>query len=45
MVGYFDELAEAIGMGDVYDERLGAIATRYGMEVLGRCPRATPEPR
>ena len=38
MVGYFDELAAAIASGDVDDERLGAIAERYGMEVLGPVP-------
>lgn len=38
MVGYFDELAEAIRTGDIDDERLGAIAERYGMEVLGPVP-------
>lgn len=38
MVGYFDELAEAIRTGDMDDERLGAIAERYGMEVLGPVP-------
>src|SRR6266487_4897829 len=30
MVGYFDELAAAIREGDVSDEKLGAIAERYG---------------
>ena len=38
MVGYFDELAAAIATGDADDERLGAIARRYGMEVLGPVP-------
>jgi mannose-6-phosphate isomerase-like protein (cupin superfamily) len=38
MVGYFDELAEAIRSGDVDDGRLGEIAERYGMEVLGPVP-------
>lgn len=38
MVGYFDELAEAISSGDMGDERLGVIAERYGMEVLGPVP-------
>jgi quercetin dioxygenase-like cupin family protein len=38
MVGYFDELAAAIAAGKVDDERLGAIAQRYGMEVLGPVP-------
>ena len=38
MVGYFDELAAAIAAGDVGDSHLGAIAERYGMEVLGPVP-------
>ncbi len=38
MVGYFDELAAAIASGDLDDARLGAIAERYGMEVLGPVP-------
>jgi len=37
MVGYFEELSEAIRSGDV-DEHLGAIAERYGMDVLGPVP-------
>ncbi|MBW3668873.1 MAG: cupin domain-containing protein [Actinobacteria bacterium] len=38
MVGYFDELAAAITSGNVGDDELGAIAERYGMEVLGPVP-------
>jgi len=38
MVGYFDDLAAAIASGDVDDGHLGAIAERYGMEVLGPVP-------
>ena len=38
MVGYFDDLAAAIRSGDVDDARLGEIAERYGMEVLGPVP-------
>jgi quercetin dioxygenase-like cupin family protein len=38
MVGYFDELAAAIRSGDVSNEHLGAVAERYGMEVLGPVP-------
>lgn len=38
MVGYFDELAAAIKSGNVGDDELGAIAERYGMEVLGPVP-------
>jgi mannose-6-phosphate isomerase-like protein (cupin superfamily) len=38
MIGYFDELAAAIRAGDVSDEELGAIAERYGVEVLGPVP-------
>jgi mannose-6-phosphate isomerase-like protein (cupin superfamily) len=35
MVGYFDELADAVASGDANDELLGTIAERYGMEILG----------
>ncbi len=38
MVGYFDELAEAVSTGNVDDDHLGQIAERYGMEVLGPVP-------
>lgn len=38
MVGYFDELAAAIRSGEIDEPRLGAIAQRYGMEVLGPVP-------
>lgn len=38
MVGYFDELAEAVRGGNVDDQYLGQIADRYGMEVLGPVP-------
>lgn len=38
MVGYFDELAAAISSGQVDDAHLGAIAERYGMEVVGPVP-------
>ncbi|HEX7168016.1 MAG TPA: cupin domain-containing protein [Acidimicrobiales bacterium] len=38
MVGYFDEVAAAAAAGDMDDERLGAIAERYGMEVVGPVP-------
>lgn len=38
MVGYFDELAAAIESGNLGDDELGAIAERYGMEVLGPVP-------
>lgn len=38
MIGYFDELSDAIRTGDVNDIRLGEIAERYGMEVLGPVP-------
>jgi quercetin dioxygenase-like cupin family protein len=38
MVGYFDDLAEAIASGNVDDASLGAVAERYGMEVLGPVP-------
>jgi mannose-6-phosphate isomerase-like protein (cupin superfamily) len=38
MIGYFDELAAAIASGEMDDARLGAIAERYGMDVLGPVP-------
>lgn len=38
MVGYFDELAAAVASGTADEETLGAIAERYGMEVLGPVP-------
>lgn len=39
MVGYFDDLAAAIASNDADDATLGAIAQRYGMEVLGPVPQ------
>ena len=38
MVGYFDELSDAIQKGDVEPDVLSAIAIRYSMEVLGPVP-------
>lgn len=38
MVGYFDELAAAAAAGEADEAVLGAIAKRYGMEVLGPVP-------
>lgn len=38
MVGYFDELAAAIASNDADDEKLAAIAERYGMEIVGPVP-------
>jgi len=38
MVGYFDELAAAAAAGEMDDDVLGAIAGRYGMEVVGPVP-------
>lgn len=38
MVGYFDELAAAIASGHADDDKLAAIAERYGMEVVGPVP-------
>lgn len=38
MIGYFDELAAAVASGAADDQALGAIAERYGMEVLGPVP-------
>jgi len=38
MLGYFDELSEAIRRGEVHPEVLSAIARRYSMQVLGPVP-------
>ena len=38
MVGYFDELSEAIKQGTADDELLGEIADGYSMEVIGPVP-------
>jgi hypothetical protein len=40
----FDDLVEAIRTDGVDDERLGAIARRYGMRVLGTRGRRLPAP-
>jgi len=38
MVGYFDELAEAVRTGNVDPQSLSETALRYSMEVLGPVP-------
>ncbi len=38
MVGYFDDLREAIRNGSADDALLGEIADRYPMEVIGPVP-------
>lgn len=38
MVGYFDDLSEAIGSGEADPDVLDGIATRYAMEVIGPVP-------
>ena len=38
MLGYFDDLSEAIRNGAADDELLGEIAGRYSMEVIGPVP-------
>lgn len=38
MMGYFDELSDALRSGRVDDEHLSAIALRYSMEVVGPVP-------
>jgi hypothetical protein len=38
MVGYFDELSDAIQKGVVEPDALSDIARRYSMEVLGPVP-------
>ena len=38
MVGYFDELGDAIKSGDIDQAALSSIALKYSMEVLGPAP-------
>lgn len=38
MVGYFDDLSEAMKKGEADPERLSAIAARYSVEVVGPVP-------
>jgi hypothetical protein len=38
MIGYFDDLAEAIKTGSVDPKVLSDVALRYSMEVLGPVP-------
>jgi mannose-6-phosphate isomerase-like protein (cupin superfamily) len=38
MIGYFDELSDAIARNEMDDETLGEIARRYGMDVIGPVP-------
>jgi mannose-6-phosphate isomerase-like protein (cupin superfamily) len=38
MLGYFDDLSEAISKGEADPERLSAIATRHAVEVIGPVP-------
>ena len=38
MMGYFDELSDAVQSGHVDDKHLSEIALRYGMEVVGPVP-------
>lgn len=40
MIGYFEELAEDVGAGDVGDRHLGQIAERHAMEVLEPVPES-----
>jgi len=40
MVGYFDDLSEAVKQGSVDPAHLSEIAARYAMEVLGPVPEA-----
>jgi glyoxylate utilization-related uncharacterized protein len=40
MVGYFDDLSQAIKQGSVDPPHLSEIAARYAMEVLGPVPEA-----
>jgi hypothetical protein len=38
MVGYFDDLSDAMKTGSADPERLSEIATRYSVEVIGPVP-------
>jgi mannose-6-phosphate isomerase-like protein (cupin superfamily) len=38
MVGYFDELSDAIARDEIDDDSLAEIARRYGMDVIGPIP-------
>ena len=38
MVGYFDDLSDAMKKGEADPERLSDIATRYALEVIGPVP-------
>ncbi|CAN5732260.1 hypothetical protein BH18ACT17_BH18ACT17_04240 [soil metagenome] len=38
MVGYFDDLSDAMQQGDADPERLSEIATRYSVEMIGPVP-------
>lgn len=38
MVGYFDDLSDALQRGDDCDEELAAIARRHSMEIVGPVP-------
>ena len=38
MVGYFDEVADAAGTGEVDPDVLAQIAMRYSMDVIGPVP-------
>jgi mannose-6-phosphate isomerase-like protein (cupin superfamily) len=38
MVGYFDDLSEAMKSGEADPDRLSEIATRYSVEVIGPVP-------
>ena len=38
MVGYFDDLSDAMKKGTADEEELSQIATRYSLEVIGPVP-------
>ena len=40
MVGYFDDLSDAIGRGEVDERLLGDIARRHSVEVVGPVPES-----
>ena len=39
MVGYFDELSDAVNRGSADDQRLSEIAERHAMKVIGPVPK------
>ena len=40
MIGYFDDLSDAIGRGEVEEKLVAEIARRHSMEVVGPVPES-----